>query len=991
MLRLSTLLSLPVLLQGYEATWESLDSRPLPQWYPEAKLGIFIHWGVFSVPAFGSEWFWNRWIYDKQEDYIDYVNATEYPRFNYQDYAHRFDATLFDPDAWANVFASSGAQYVVLTSKHHEGYCMWDSRDIPTTWNWNVMDIGPRRDLFGDLSKAVRKVVSPQTQKPLKFGAYHSWYEWFNPLYKQDAANDFRSQMFVDTKTLPELYDLVEKYEVEVIWGDGDWNADSNYWKSKEFLAWLATNSSVRDTVVWNDRFGNDTRCTHGSFWNCHDKYIPNATMSHYFENCYTMDKNSWGKNRLSGALDYLTTSELLNMLVKTISRNGNLLINVGPGADGTISPIMVDRLLEMGKWLNVNGEAVYSSQSWTVCSEESEVGVYYTRSVDRDGGDVLFAFLTQWPRGNQLTLSCPVATEKTTARMLGVDKEEWQAHGSSSLLRGPSDDSLELDLPSLTPDKIPCNHIWTGEPANLFHVVFPDEPHHRYASHLLNSQDLEENEVSQNLLEETPAAKRKREAALSEEKRYEATWESLDSRPLPQWYPEAKLGIFIHWGVFSVPAFGSEWFWNRWIYDKQEDYIDYVNATEYPRFNYQDYAHRFDATLFDPDAWANVFASSGAQYVVLTSKHHEGYCMWDSRDIPTTWNWNVMDIGPRRDLFGDLSKAVRKVVSPQTQKPLKFGAYHSWYEWFNPLYKQDAANDFRSQMFVDTKTLPELYDLVEKYEVEVIWGDGDWNADSNYWKSKEFLAWLATNSSVRDTVVWNDRFGNDTRCTHGSFWNCHDKYIPNATMSHYFENCYTMDKNSWGKNRLSGALDYLTTSELLNMLVKTISRNGNLLINVGPGADGTISPIMVDRLLEMGKWLNVNGEAVYSSQSWTVCSEESEVGVYYTRSVDRDGGDVLFAFLTQWPRGNQLTLSCPVATEKTTARMLGVDKEEWQAHGSSSLLRGPSDDSLELDLPSLTPDKIPCNHIWVIALEGIGNLERQSGDAFSSSPQEPL
>eukprot|EP00934_Nitzschia_sp_Nitz4_P000587 Nitzschia sp. Nitz4//scaffold196_size54656//48319//50102//NITZ4_006648-RA/size54656-augustus-gene-0.44-mRNA-1//-1//CDS//3329540453//587//frame0 len=473
----------------------------------------------------------------------------------------------------------------------------------------------------------------------------------------------------------------------------------------------------------------------------------------------------------------------------------------------------------------------------------------------------------------------------------------------------------------------------------------------------------------------------------------YEATWESLDSRPLPQWYPDAKFGIFIHWGVFSVPAFGSEWFWHRWIEEKDPAYIGYINATEYPRFNYQDYAHRFDATLYDPHAWAKVFASSGAQYVVLTSKHHEGFCMWDSRDVPTTWNWNAMDIGPRRDLFGDLSKAVRGVVSPQTKKPLKFGAYHSFFEWFNPVYLQDAANDYQSQMFVDTKSLPELYDLVEKYEVDVIWADGISHADSDYWKSKEFLAWLATNSSVRDTVVWNDRMGTDTLCAHGSFWNCKDKYLPNSTSSHYFENCYTMDRHSWGLNRRSSAKDYWTASELLNILVKTISRNGNFLINVGPGADGTINPIMVDRLLEMGKWLDVNGEAVYSSRPWTVCSEETEGGVYYTRSVDRDGGDLLYAFLTEWPSSSKLTLTCPIGTAQTTARMLGIGEEEWGqvVLGPSTQLRGPTNNSIELFLPNLTPDKVPCNYIWVVAFEGIDNLDGKSrGDAGSNPPQEP-
>mmetsp|Transcript_27587 Transcript_27587/g.55703 ORF Transcript_27587/g.55703 Transcript_27587/m.55703 type:complete len:211 (+) Transcript_27587:693-1325(+) len=125
---------------AWEATWESLDSRPNPTWYDEAKFGIFIHWGVFSVPSFGSEWFWWSWKGGgdkaKNELYDEYVRRTERENFAYADYAHRFDASLYRPDEWADLFANSGAQYVVLTSKHHEGFCNWDSRDaVPLTWN----------------------------------------------------------------------------------------------------------------------------------------------------------------------------------------------------------------------------------------------------------------------------------------------------------------------------------------------------------------------------------------------------------------------------------------------------------------------------------------------------------------------------------------------------------------------------------------------------------------------------------------------------------------------------------------------------------------------------------------------------------------------------------------------------------------------------------------------------------------------------------------
>lgn len=249
-------------------SWDELDRRPLPSWYDESKFGIFIHWGVFSVPSFGSEWFWKHW--KENEKYRAFVEATERPGFTYQEYASRFTAELYRPEYWAESFAKSGAQYVVMTSKHHEGFCNWNSKkNIPATWNWNVMDLGPKRDLLGDLAVEVKKQVSPHTKNHLKFGVYHSLYEWYSPSYLADKANNFTTQHFVDTKTLPELYDLVEKYQPELVWSDGEWEASSNYWKAREFLHWYSTNSSVAATAVWNDRWGHETLCKHGGFLTC--------------------------------------------------------------------------------------------------------------------------------------------------------------------------------------------------------------------------------------------------------------------------------------------------------------------------------------------------------------------------------------------------------------------------------------------------------------------------------------------------------------------------------------------------------------------------------------------------------------------------------------------------------------------------------------------------------------------------------------------------
>eukprot|EP00523_Entomoneis_sp_CCMP467_P005183 CAMPEP_0168748758 /NCGR_PEP_ID=MMETSP0724-20121128/16343_1 /TAXON_ID=265536 /ORGANISM="Amphiprora sp., Strain CCMP467" /LENGTH=496 /DNA_ID=CAMNT_0008796601 /DNA_START=61 /DNA_END=1551 /DNA_ORIENTATION=+ len=455
-------------------SWEELDGRPLPQWYDQSKFGIFLHWGVFSVPALCSEWFGTYWRdHWGPCPYIgQLMNETERPSFSYQEFARRFQAELFNATEWSLAFAKAGAQYVVLTSKHHDGYCMWDSRDsVPTTWHWNVMDVGPRRDLLGELAEAVKNASSRQTGESIKFGVYHSLYEWFNPMYLQDRKNNFTTDHFVTMKTIAELKDLVMKYSPELIWSDGEWEAHSDYWRSREFLTWY---SQTIQTGIWNDRWGTDTLCMHGGFLTCADRYEPGRIVDKKWENAMTIDRSSWGYNRASPFENYLTTKELIDTLIETVAYNGNLLLNIGPSADGTMDPIFLDRLQGIGAWLDVNGQAIYKTAPWAVCQSEhpqdqnkttsaasmgAAYGAYYTRS-----SDVLYVHLTQWPSGSSIQLDCPEATSATVVSLLGYE------HPGATLprLRKTSGQGVVIDLPMLTPDVIPSQHAWVLKMTNV-------------------------------------------------------------------------------------------------------------------------------------------------------------------------------------------------------------------------------------------------------------------------------------------------------------------------------------------------------------------------------------------------------------------------------------------------------------------------------------------------------------------------------------------
>lgn len=391
----------------YTPDWPSLDARPLPAWYDEAKVGIFIHWGVFSVPGFDSEWFWWHWqgMQHPEPKCVKFMSENYPPGFSYPQFAPQFHAQFFDPKEWAEIFQASGAKYVVLTAKHHEGFTNWGS---PNSWNWNSVDTGPHRDLVGELGEAVRN-------RSLHYGLYNSLYEWFNPLYVTDKENGFKTQEFVKRKLLPELYNMVVRYRPELIWSDGDWEAPDTYWHSTEFLAWLYNESPVKDVIVTNDRWGAGCSCKHGGYYNCEDKYTPGHLPDHKWEKCTSVDTQSWGYRRNMKLHELMDLPAIIKDLVTTVALGGNYLLNVGPTPDGTIPAVFEERLRGLGAWLRINGEAIYASKPWRIQTENSTTPVWYTSK-----GSSVYAILTTDPPKPSLELLEPKTSGGTKVTLLG-------------------------------------------------------------------------------------------------------------------------------------------------------------------------------------------------------------------------------------------------------------------------------------------------------------------------------------------------------------------------------------------------------------------------------------------------------------------------------------------------------------------------------------------------------------------------------------------
>lgn len=473
---------------------------------------------------------------------------------------------------------------------------------------------------------------------------------------------------------------------------------------------------------------------------------------------------------------------------------------------------------------------------------------------------------------------------------------------------------------------------------------------------------------------------------AIAQAEKYEPNWESLDQRPVAEWFEDAKFGIFIHWGPYSVPAWSpkgtySEWY-QYWMQTgrlfgnqdfKGDEVTQYHNKTYGEEFSYYRFGEMFTADLFEPAEWADVFNRSGAKYVVLTSKHHDGFTLWPNEQANDRgFAWNSVEVGSGRDLVGELSEAVKDAG-------LKMGLYYSLYEWFHPWWQNDK------ERFVDDHFLPQVKDLVVSYQPDILWGDGEWDMEDEKWKTPELIAWLYNESPVRDRIVINDKWGKGIRKVHGGYFTTeYETEVEGYNKP--WEECRGMGF-SFGYNQNEDAEDYNSTQTLLLMLIDIVSNGGNLLLDIGPDGRGNIPPIMQQRLLEMGEWLAVNGEAIYGTRKWirsvqwsdgdrtldakkqhyasgdrillqTVSPEPGKAvkEIFFTSK-----GDDVFAITPKFPKGKLEIRDFPYGSVAEVS-MLGYNEP---------LAFEITDGDLVIEVPVLTIDEVPCRHAWSFKVSG--------------------
>lgn len=471
----------------YEANWESIKKHYKdPEWFNQQKFGIFIHWGAYSVPAYGSEWYPRNMYMDTavytaqlkhQRDGAHPVHKHHLKNwgnpkdFGYKDFIPMFKAEKFNPENWISLFKKAGARYVVPVADHHDGFAMYKSN----TTRWNSYEMGPKRDVLGELMAEGRKqglIMGASSHFAFNWSFYNKKDHFdttdpaFADLYsskgkdlREPVSEAFKKRWWLRTK------DLIDNYQPDILWFDFMLDTpDFREYRPKLAAYYYNKGLEWGKEVVLQDK-------------NFYEEAFPVGTVIYDLERGKLpgIRKLPWqtdtsiGKNSWSHVTNWKsrTTNSLIDDLIDIVSKNGNLLLNVGPKSDGTIPEDQAKILLEMGDWLAVNGDAIYDTKYWRTFGEgptEVKKG-HHSEGKNKafTGQDIrftqkegkLFAILMEWPENGSVTIESVKASDNVKeVKMLGNDaKLKWKQTDKGLFVEMPANKTgdfaytLELSL----------------------------------------------------------------------------------------------------------------------------------------------------------------------------------------------------------------------------------------------------------------------------------------------------------------------------------------------------------------------------------------------------------------------------------------------------------------------------------------------------------------------------------------------------------------
>ena len=420
-------LSGSIFAQNGTGSATSKQNDPKMKWWKDAKFGMFIHWGIYSVPAgkWGDKTTYGEWI----------MHQAKIPRSEYSALAKQFNPTQFNADEWVKLAKAAGQKYIVITSKHHDGFAMFGSKADP----YNIVDATPfKRDILKELAEACRK-------NNMKLGFYYSQaQDWFHPggavsgNVEWDPTHVADMNKYIDQIAVPQVKEILANYgDVAVLW----WDTPTNM--TKEMTVKLAELTKPYPNLITNNRLGADM----GGDLETPEQFVPATGFpGRNWEVCMTMNGH-WGYNAWDD--QWKSTTDLLRKLIDIVSKGGNFLLNVGPNAYGIIPEVCQQNLREMGDWLTINGEAIYGTTS------SPFPYLSYGRATRK--GQELFLHIFDWPKDGKINV--PFGNKITKARLLA------DPANSLKIIQGKEHSTILL--PSYAPDKI----------ASVVAIQFEGEP----------------------------------------------------------------------------------------------------------------------------------------------------------------------------------------------------------------------------------------------------------------------------------------------------------------------------------------------------------------------------------------------------------------------------------------------------------------------------------------------------------------------------------
>jgi alpha-L-fucosidase len=473
----------------FRPDWQSLANYQVPEWYKDAKFGIFIHWGLYSVPAFANEWY-PRNMYDEGSRENQHQVATYGPltKFGYKDFIPMFKAEHFDPAAWARLFHDAGARYVVPVFEHHDGFAMYDSG----LSDWTAAKMGPHRDLQGDLAKAVRA-------EGLHLGASshrveHDWFletgrkqpsdvndpqyaAFYGPAHthiQQDAASLATDWTYVSpayaNDWLARSAEIVEKYHPDIMYFDWWIGQPSVRPYLAKFAAFYYNESLAHGGPVGVVNYKDVAMMDGSGVLDIERGQLADIHPT-YWQTDTSVSNGSWGyiKNDTFKSSDFL-----VHQLIDIVSKNGNLLLNIGPRSDGTIPDEVQQRLLDIGAWLKINGEAIYGTRPWLIYGEgptkvaggsfhDTDTKPYtaedfrFTVEGPNTGaptaaGKTLYAIEMAWPTGGETVIH--------SLKGIGVISKVDLLGSDAKIAFDQQADGLHLKLPTDVAAKHPVSRV---------------------------------------------------------------------------------------------------------------------------------------------------------------------------------------------------------------------------------------------------------------------------------------------------------------------------------------------------------------------------------------------------------------------------------------------------------------------------------------------------------------------------------------------------